>query len=70
MAPASANPHISSSAKRFIKSSRLTWVLYTTLPFAATPNEDGGIVKSDNLEIARFLHLKSEIKKSQIGRSA
>jgi hypothetical protein len=26
-------------------------------------------VKSDDLEIARFLHLKLEIKKSQIGRS-
>jgi len=28
-----------------------------------------GIVKSDKLEIGRILHLKLEIKKSQIGRS-
>jgi hypothetical protein len=67
MAPPSANPHVSISAKRFINSSRLIWVLYTTLPFTATPNENGGIVKSDNLDIGRILHLKSEIRKSQIG---
>jgi hypothetical protein len=34
-----------------------------------SPDAGWGIVKSDNLEIGRFLHLKSEIKKSHIGRS-